>query len=86
MSNSNYYLVSIIIYVISIIQLDDATLSKLMDGHFFSTIDSFLCEQMRDENRMKDLLSTPSFTNIIFYSFGFIDQFLQNPCLDYQRS
>ena len=83
MSNSNYYLVSVIVYVISIIQLDDTALAKLVNGHFFSIIDSFLCEQLRDEDRAQDLLSTPSFTNIIFYGFGFIDVFFQNPCLDY---
>lgn len=83
MSNSNYYLVSVIVYVISIIEHDDPSISKLVKDEFFSVIDSFLCQQLQGNERSQDLLSAPNFTNIIYYALGFIDVLFKKPSLDY---
>ena len=77
MQQANHYLVSILIYVLSITDLDDAALQRLLAANFLPRVHAYLQTQMEGKDPL--LLSGSNLTNILYYSLGFIDRYLDQP-------
>ena len=76
MSNQNYYLVSIIIFIISKMDLNKQAYSYLFSErfNFFLVVSSFISEfAMKKISETEIAKDNCHFTNIIYYIFGFID-------------
>ena len=76
MSNQNYYLVSIIIFIISKMDLNKQAYLYLFSEtfNFFSVVSSFINEfAMKKISENELAKDNCHFTNIIYYMFGFID-------------
>lgn len=86
MSSHNYYLVSIIIYILSKMDLNEASYQVLEKNGFIQNVILFIDDF---SSRLVDGTETTSnehFTNIIYYMLGFIDDHFSSKyvisCLD----
>lgn len=77
MQQNNHYLVSILIYVLSITDLSDQALQRLLAASFLPRIHSYLHHQLEGKDPV--LLSGSNLTNILYYTLGFIDRYLDKP-------
>lgn len=73
MSDHNYYLVSIIIYILSRMDLDDSAYAILEAKDFIGNVVSFVDEFSSGRINIHQAKENEQFTNIIYYMLGFID-------------
>ena len=81
MSSHSYYLVSVIVYILSKLELDDRAMRLLESRHFVANVDSFVMEfAEKDDGSGHRVKNNEHFTNIVYYMLGFFHDHIANNC------
>ncbi|KAK8826112.1 hypothetical protein WA556_003840, partial [Blastocystis sp. ATCC 50177/Nand II] len=79
MSSHSYYLVSVIVYILSKLELDDRAMRLLESRHFVANVDSFVMEfAEKDDGSGHRVKNNEHFTNIVYYMLGFFHDHIAN--------
>ena len=81
MSSHSFYLVAVIIYILSKLELDDHAMRLLESRRFVPSVDSFVTEfAEKDDGHGNLVKNNERFTNIVYYMIGFFHDHITNNC------